>query len=100
MMTTDSFSRQTIGDHVPFRRWMKIGAISLLGLALLCFVVMLIHGVAIFMSGRILPGISTLGVSLGDLDVDAATIQIAMAKNNRQVTLTDGSQSWQIKAAQ
>ncbi len=51
----------------------------------------------VYASGRILPGVSAAGVSLGNLSLDDATAQLTASW--QQIMLRDGSRTWNVQPA-
>ena len=82
----------------------KPATIALIGVALSIFlvsavIVAVVLGVGVlYASGRILPGVSVAGISLGNMSLDDATAQLESSWSS--ITVRDGSRTWQAQPAQ
>ncbi|HVO41714.1 MAG TPA: hypothetical protein VMT34_03780, partial [Aggregatilineales bacterium] len=75
--------------------WAIIGTASFVGLVTLAVMTVFLGILVIIGSGRILPGVSTMGMSLNGLDASEAAAQIGTST----IALTDGSRTWRIPPA-
>jgi lipoprotein-anchoring transpeptidase ErfK/SrfK len=83
-------------SHHNYWLWAVLGLIGIAGLGMMIVASLVLGLIVMVGSGRILPGVTTLGLGLNGLDTSEAEAQIASAP----IVLTDGTHTWQVSPSQ
>jgi lipoprotein-anchoring transpeptidase ErfK/SrfK len=82
-----------------YRSFVLLAAFTML-LTGMCLISLLAGVGLVYGSGRILPGVSVAGVSVGNMSEDQAAAALAKAWAENGLVLRDGNRSWQVSPAE